>query len=202
VVADQHALAAATDFLHPWLFAVTQGRPFVTAKVAATLDGRVAAADGTSKWLTGAAARQWAHRELRAVVDAIAVGAGTVRSDAPRLTVRGVDVVTPPARYVIGEALADGFRTIPGHDPAVALDRMYGDGVRHLLLEGGPTVITAFLRAGLVDDLVWMTAPALLGAGTAAIGELGIATVADTQRWGLTDVRQLGDDILIRSRRR
>jgi diaminohydroxyphosphoribosylaminopyrimidine deaminase/5-amino-6-(5-phosphoribosylamino)uracil reductase len=201
IPAERLDLPEATDFLRPWLFAVAHGRPFVTAKVASTLDGRVAAADGTSRWITGEPARQWAHRSLRAAVDAIAVGSGTLSADAPRLTVRGVDVVKQPARYVLGEADSPGFVSLPGRDPAAALRRMYDDGVRHLLLEGGPTVISGYLRAGLVDELAWFAAPALLGAGTPAIEGLGIVTLADAQRWWPIEVRRLGDDVLIRSRR-
>lgn len=191
----------ARAFLAPWLFAVTHARPFVTYKVASSLDGKVAAADGTSQWITGEAAREWAHAQLRAQVDAIAVGSGTFRSDAPKLTVRGIAVVKQPARYVLGDAAAEGFRTIPGRDPHAALQQMYSDGVRHLLLEGGPTVGAAFLAAGLVDELAWFCAPMLLGAGTSAVGDLGIATLAEASRWTVVETAQIGADVLIRMRR-
>lgn len=191
----------AEEFLMPWLVAVTRGRPFVTVKMAATLDGYIAAADGTSQWITGGPARQWVHG-LRAEVDAIAVGAGTYRADTPQLTVRGIDVVRQPARYVLGDAeVAPGFHLIPGHDPQAALAQMYADGIRHLLLEGGATVSAAFLRADLVDDLVWFTAPKLLGAGTRAVSDLGIGGIADAMRWRVRQVTQVGDDVMIRSGR-
>lgn len=189
------------QFLQPWLFAVTHGRPFVTYKVASSLDGKVAAADGTSKWITGEAARDWAHANLRATVDAIAVGSGTLRADVPQLTVRGVEVVKQPGRYVLGEATAEGFTALPGHDPAAALTSMYEDGVRHLLLEGGPTVGAAFLAAGLVDELVWFVAPLLLGTGTAAVGDIEVATLSQAQRWHVMQTQQIGSDVLIRMRR-
>lgn len=201
IPAERVDLPQAREFLAPWLSAVTHGRPFVTYKVAASLDGRVAAADGSSQWITGAAAREWCHVNLRAQVDAIAVGSGTFHADQPRLTVRGVDVVRQPARYVLGHARGEGFITLPDHDPAAALRQMYADGVRHLLLEGGPTVGAAFLRAGVVDDLVWISAPLLLGAGTSAVSDLGAATLAQAQRWTVTDVRRIGEDVLIRSGR-
>jgi diaminohydroxyphosphoribosylaminopyrimidine deaminase/5-amino-6-(5-phosphoribosylamino)uracil reductase len=192
----------AEAFLEPWLFAVTHGRPFVTYKVASTLDGYVAAADGSSRWITGSRARQWVH-ELRARVDAVAVGAGTYTADTPRLTVRGIDVVKQPARYVLGGCdVAEGFTRIEGRDPAVALGVMYEAGVRHLLLEGGPTVGAAFVTAGLVDDLVWMTAPKMLGAGVRAIGDLRVTTIADAVQWRVTGVEALGDDVVIGCRRR
>jgi diaminohydroxyphosphoribosylaminopyrimidine deaminase/5-amino-6-(5-phosphoribosylamino)uracil reductase len=195
------ATTAADDLLRPWLFAVTHGKPYVTYKVAATLDGRVAAADGTSKWITSTRAREWSQRHLRAVVDAIAVGAGTYRADAPALTVRGVDVVKPPSRYLLGGAHAEGFTTLPGHDPAAALSRMYEQGVRHLLLEGGPTVGAAFLAAGLVDELVWFVAPVVLGAGTSAVADIGVGTLAAAQRWDVVETRLVDQDVLIRMRR-
>ncbi len=191
----------ATHFLAPWLSAVTNGRPFVTLKVASTLDGYIAAADGSSRWITGPEARRWVHG-LRAQVDAIAVGSGTLRADTPALTVRGIEVVRQPHRYVLGEVVADGFTSLPGRDPAAALAQMYAAGVRHLLLEGGATVAAAFLRAGLVDDLVWFTAPKLLGAGTRAVGDLGIGTIGDAQHLAVTDVQNVGGDVMIRSGRR
>lgn len=191
----------AAAFLRPWLFAVTHQRPFVTYKLASTLDGCIAASDGSSRWITGEAARAWVH-ELRAQVDAIAVGARTYAQDRPQLTVRGIDVVKQPLRVVLGDVDAPGLRVIPGHDPAAALTQLYDEGVRHLLLEGGATVGAAFIRAGLVDDLVWMFAPKLLGAGTRAMADLGVATIADALTWRVTEVTQMGDDVMIRCGRR
>jgi diaminohydroxyphosphoribosylaminopyrimidine deaminase/5-amino-6-(5-phosphoribosylamino)uracil reductase len=203
VHAEQGPLTERAEaFLEPWLFAVEHERPFVTYKVASTLDGYVAAADGTSRWITGPQARQWVHR-LRARVDGIAVGSRTYREDDPRLTVRGMDVVKQPQRFVLGGADSrPGFTVIPGRDPAGALRSMYDAGVRHLLLEGGPTVGAAFVRAGLVDELVWMTAPKTLGAGVPAMGDLQVRTIDDAVRWRITEVCALGDDVMIRCRRR
>jgi diaminohydroxyphosphoribosylaminopyrimidine deaminase / 5-amino-6-(5-phosphoribosylamino)uracil reductase len=203
IAAEQGPLTEqAQAFLEPWLFAVTTGRPFVTYKVASTLDGYIAAADGTSRWITGPEARARSH-ELRAQVDAIAVGSGTYRADRPELTVRGIDVVRQPQRFVLGDVqVAEGFATIPGHDPRAALAHMYDAGVRHLLLEGGATVGAAFLTAGLVDDLVWFAAPKLLGAGTRAVADLGVAAIGQALEWHITGIEQVGDDVLIRSRRR
>lgn len=191
----------ATAFLRPWLFAVSHGRPFVTYKLATTIDGYIAAADGTSRWITGPPARRWVH-ELRAQVDAVAVGARTYRQDQPQLTVRGVEVVRQPLRVVLGGVDAPGFRVIRGHDPAAALTQLYAEGVRHLLLEGGATVGAAFLRAGLVDDLVWMIAPKLLGAGTRALADLGVGTIGDALGWQVTELTPVGDDVMIRCGRR
>ncbi|HUM86571.1 MAG TPA: bifunctional diaminohydroxyphosphoribosylaminopyrimidine deaminase/5-amino-6-(5-phosphoribosylamino)uracil reductase RibD [Actinomycetota bacterium] len=193
----------ARAFLTPWLFAVTHDRPFVTCKVASTLDGYIAAQDGSSRWITGPQARSWVQEELRAQVDAVAVGSGTYRADDPQLTVRDLPVVRQPLRYVLGDAdVAAGFTAIPGHDVTAALQQMYGEGVRHLLLEGGATVAAAFIRADMVDDLVWFTAPKMLGAGTRAIGELGISAIDSAIAWQVNDVQSVGDDVMIRSSRR
>lgn len=191
----------AQQFLEPWLFAITHQRPFVTYKVASTLDGFVAAADGSSRWITGEIARDWAHSELRAMVDAIAVGSATYTTDNPQLTVRGRDVVQQPRRIVLGDVAAEGFWVMPGHDPVAGLTQMYDAGIRHLLLEGGPTVGAAFVRAGVVDEVVWITAPKLLGSGTSALAGLGIATVNDAVAWNVTHTKRLGEDVLIRCRR-
>jgi diaminohydroxyphosphoribosylaminopyrimidine deaminase/5-amino-6-(5-phosphoribosylamino)uracil reductase len=192
-----------------WTFAVTHGRPFVTWKVAATLDGRVAAADGTSRWITGAAARADVHR-LRAEVDAVLVGTGTALVDDPSLTVRAADGSPGPCqplRVVMGmRAIPDGSRLRDGlaplrvlatHDPAAALAALAAEEVRHVLLEGGPTVAAAFLRAGLVDRVVWYLAPALLGAGPAAIDDLGIATITGIRRLRVATVDRVGHDLRI-----
>lgn len=194
--------AAGEGFLEPWLFAVTHERPFVTYKVASTLDGFVAAADGSSKWITGSPARRWAHERLRAKVDAIAVGAGTYTADRPELSVRGIAVVRQPDRFVLGGQAGEGFQVIAGRDPIEALRQMYQTGARHILLEGGPTVGAAFIRADLVDELVWITAPKLLGSGTKAVADLGIGSIDAASQWRVTETRQLGDDVMIRCRRR
>jgi diaminohydroxyphosphoribosylaminopyrimidine deaminase/5-amino-6-(5-phosphoribosylamino)uracil reductase len=200
---------ASADLNEAWTFAVTHGRPFVTWKVAATLDGRVAAADGSSRWITGAAAREDVHR-LRATVDAVLVGTGTALVDDPSLTVRdpaGAAAPHQPIRAVMGaRALPDGARLHDGaaplrvlatRDPAAALAALAADEVRHVLLEGGPTLAAAFLRAGLVDRVVWYVAPALLGAGAAAVGDLGVSTMLGVHRLEVTAVDCIGQDVRI-----
>jgi diaminohydroxyphosphoribosylaminopyrimidine deaminase/5-amino-6-(5-phosphoribosylamino)uracil reductase len=202
----------------PWLVAVRRGRPFVTWKVAATLDGRVAAADGTSRWITGEAARADVHR-LRAEVDTMLVGVGTVLADDPALTVRtpsGEPAERQPLRVVadtdgrtpVGARVRD--RSAPtwlatadevgrGPDGRIDLDallrHLFDRGQRHVLLEGGPSLAAAFLRAGFVDRVVAYVAPALLGAGPAAVGDLGVATIDDALRLRLEDVVRVGDDV-------
>ncbi|GAB3950411.1 bifunctional diaminohydroxyphosphoribosylaminopyrimidine deaminase/5-amino-6-(5-phosphoribosylamino)uracil reductase RibD [Kribbella albertanoniae] len=192
---------------HIWLHSVRTGRPFVTWKFATTLDGRSAAPDRTSKWITGPAARADVHRH-RAECDAIAVGTQTVLSDDPELTVRDSDDVPAPRqplRVVVGDreipATAkvrnDRAETLllPTHDPAEVLRQLDDRQIRHLWLEGGPTLAAAFLRAGLVDQIVAYVAPAVLGSGFAAIGDLGAESIDHLRRFNLLDVTRLGDDV-------
>lgn len=196
-------LAEATAVNRAWSFGVTAGRPFVTWKSAATLDGYSAAVDGTSQWITGRSSRADAHR-LRAIADTVLVGTGTVVFDDPALTVRGPDgrpSAHQPLRAVMGERDLDtghrifdsSARTVllPTRDPQVALDRLFELGQRHVLLEGGPTLAAAFLRAGLVDEIVAYIAPVLLGSGTPVVGTLGIATIRDAVRADVSDVTVL-----------
>ena len=184
--------------LEPYLVHRRTGRPFVVLKLAATLDGRLAAPDGTSKWITGPEARADVHR-LRAESDAILVGAGTVRADDPELTVRDAEG-DDPERIVLGSAPADArvrpCREMSGELPAV-LDELGGDGVVQLMVEGGGQVAGDFHRCGLVDRYVVYLAPKLAGGddGAAMFGGPGIATMADVWRGRFASVTQLGDDI-------
>lgn len=190
-----------------WTFAHDHQRPFVTWKFATTLDGRSAAADGTSRWVSGTAARRDTHR-LRALCDVMLVGTNTVAVDHPRLTVRNDDdqpLERQPLRVVMGERdLADHgldlhLRT---RDPLTALRELYARDRQHVFLEGGPTLAAAFLRAGLVDEIVTYVAPMLLGAGSAAVADLGISTIAGALRPTVTDITVLpgieGDEPNIR----
>ena len=188
---------------HAWTFAVERGRPFVTWKFATTLDGRSAAADGTSRWVSSRAARLDTHR-LRAVCDAILVGTGTVEVDNPELTVRDeVGDLLPRQllRVVMGErelardrrVLDDRAETVHlrTRDPQQALAALFQRDVQHVFLEGGPTLAAAFVRAGLVDEVVVYVAPLLLGAGRSAVGDLGIDTIAEALHLEVTDVTVL-----------
>ncbi|QIK76394.1 bifunctional diaminohydroxyphosphoribosylaminopyrimidine deaminase/5-amino-6-(5-phosphoribosylamino)uracil reductase RibD [Nocardioides piscis] len=187
-----------------WTFAVEHERPFVTWKFATTLDGRSAAADGTSRWISGTDARRDTHA-LRAECDVLMVGTGTVLVDDPQLTVRDeVDhpVAHQPLRVVMGEREVPAASRIfegPGEarhlttrDPARALAQLHEDGRRHVWLEGGPTLAAAFLRADLVDEVIAYVAPTFLGAGASAVGDLGITTIGDQLRWHLKRAAVIG----------
>lgn len=194
-----------------WTFAVTRGRPRVVWKFAATLDGRSAAVDGTSQWITGPAARADVHR-LRARAGAILVGTGTVLADNPALTVRRPDGTLKelqPLRVVVGRrgiaatarVLDDAAPTVQlrERDPAAVLQLLADRGIRQALLEGGPTLAGAFLAAGLVDEVIAYLAPALLGSGRAAVADLGISTMAEILRLQPPEVTPLGPDLRIRA---
>jgi diaminohydroxyphosphoribosylaminopyrimidine deaminase/5-amino-6-(5-phosphoribosylamino)uracil reductase len=198
-----------------WLTAVRRGRPYVIWKYAATLDGRSAAADGTSKWITSEEARADVHA-LRGTVDAIVAGVGTVVSDDARLTVRGTRAPRAPLRVVVDSSgrtpldalVRDGSAptwiataaevgaTSGGRvDLHALLAALYARGVRGVLLEGGPTLAGAFLAEGLVDEVVGYIAPKLLGAGPAALGPAGVTGIDAAVELEITDVTRLGPDL-------
>lgn len=174
-----------------WRTWVSRGRPFVTYKVAATLDGRVAIPG--ERWISGEESRRFVH-ELRAASDAVAVGMGTVRADDPRLDARGVDVLRQPRRLAFGRGpLPPGSElelcTGPLEDELAALA---GDGVQSLLLEGGPTLATAFLRADLVDKLLVFVAPTLV-----ADGPRWLEAPLEPRTLRRLTARPVGDDVLL-----
>jgi len=170
-----------------WRVWVREDRPFVILKLALTLDGRVAV-PGT-RWVTGEAARRRVH-ELRAEVDAVAVGMGTVRADAPELTARDVDAVRQPRRLAFGHGSTElELRSGPIEEEMHALA---DEGVQSLLLEGGPTLAESFLRAYLVDKVLLFFAPRIAGAGPAFLPEL--ATPVELKR---LNAEPVGDDVLL-----
>jgi diaminohydroxyphosphoribosylaminopyrimidine deaminase / 5-amino-6-(5-phosphoribosylamino)uracil reductase len=194
------AAAVVRDQLAPYLTHRRTGRPLVVLKLAASLDGRTAAPDGTSRWITGDAARADAHR-LRAESDAVLVGAGTVRADDPELTVRHAEG-RDPLRVVLGHA-PPGARVHPAleleGDLRTVLDELGARDVLQLLVEGGAGVAGAFHRAGLVDRYVLYLAPALFGGDDAPglFSGSGAATMSDVWRGQITRVTPLGDDIRV-----
>jgi diaminohydroxyphosphoribosylaminopyrimidine deaminase/5-amino-6-(5-phosphoribosylamino)uracil reductase len=195
VLADQIRAQLAPDLKHR-----TTGRPYVVLKLAATLDGRTAAADGSSQWITGPEARADAHR-LRAESDAVLVGAGTVRADDPSLTVRHVDG-PDPLRVVLGMAPV-GAKVHPCVELTGELGEVLDDlgrrGVLQVLVEGGPTVAGAFHRAGLVDRYVIYLAPVLFGGddGRALFTGTGAPSIDDVWRGRIMSVEQIGDDVRV-----
>ncbi|MDQ1680147.1 MAG: diaminohydroxyphosphoribosylaminopyrimidine deaminase [Frankiaceae bacterium] len=213
-----------------WLHAQRTDRPFVTWKYAASLDGRSAAADGTSRWITSAESRADVHH-LRAEVDGVLAGTGTVLADDPWLTVRdatGKPAPRQPWRIVVGDrpvpagarvrgdrallvTSTDGSRDgwadvlrVPrgatGPDLRAALESLHARGLRHLLLEGGPTLAGAFVRARLVDRIVAYVAPRLLGSGLPALADADVGTLADAPAYRIDDVAMIGGDVRITAR--
>jgi diaminohydroxyphosphoribosylaminopyrimidine deaminase / 5-amino-6-(5-phosphoribosylamino)uracil reductase len=194
------AAEVVADQLAAYVTHRTTGRPRVVLKLAASLDGRTAAPDRTSRWITGDDARADAHR-LRAESDAILVGAGTVRADDPALTVRHVEG-RDPLRVVLGHAPPDAkvhpCLEVTG-DLGDVLDELGGRDVLQVLVEGGAGVAGAFHRAGLVDDYVLYLAPVLFGGDDAPglFSGAGAATMSDVWRGRITRVAPLGDDIRV-----
>jgi diaminohydroxyphosphoribosylaminopyrimidine deaminase/5-amino-6-(5-phosphoribosylamino)uracil reductase len=174
-----------------WRTWIATGRPFVTHKVAVTLDGRVTAPG--SRWVTGEASRRLVH-ELRAGSDAVAVGMGTVRADDPQLTARGIDVAAQPRRLAFGTGPLPPGSSLELRSGSLEdeLARLAGDGVQSLLLEGGPTLATAFLERDLVDKLLVFVAPTIAGSGPRWLGEL-----ARSVRLLRMEATRVGEDVLL-----
>ncbi|WP_404382366.1 bifunctional diaminohydroxyphosphoribosylaminopyrimidine deaminase/5-amino-6-(5-phosphoribosylamino)uracil reductase RibD [Knoellia locipacati] len=201
--------AEATELNRTWLHRIRTGRPWVTWKLASTLDGRSAAADGTSQWITGPEARADVH-DHRARCGAILVGTGTALTDDPQLTARHPDGSLrehQPLRVVMGQRdLPAGARVFDGaagtvhlrtRSPREVLTHLSDREVHHVWLEGGPTVAAAFMADGLVDEIVAYVAPVLLGRGRPSVSDLGITTMADALRLQPTDTRIIGHDVRI-----
>jgi diaminohydroxyphosphoribosylaminopyrimidine deaminase/5-amino-6-(5-phosphoribosylamino)uracil reductase len=191
-----------TELLAPYLKHRRTGRPWVVLKLAATLDGRIAAPDGSSRWITGEEARADAHR-LRATSGAVLVGAGTVRSDDPELTVRSVpEAERQPLRVVLGHAPA-GARVLPAFEMegelGAVLDELGARGILQVLVEGGSRVAHAFHRDGVVDRYVVYLAPALFGGDDAVpmFGGPGASTMEGVWRGRLVSVTRLGEDLRV-----
>jgi diaminohydroxyphosphoribosylaminopyrimidine deaminase/5-amino-6-(5-phosphoribosylamino)uracil reductase len=226
VAVDGGLLAAEAEAANErWLTGIRLRRPFVVWKVASTLDGRVAAADGTSRWISSPESRAHAHR-LRAEVDTIVAGVGTVLADDPSLTARGTDgrlVAEQPLRVVVDTrgrtptrarvrdssaptwvATAAELGAGPDGrvDLAALLSALHDKGRGYALLEGGPTLAGAFVRAGLVDRVVAYLAPTLLGDGVAALSGTGIGTLAGGVALDVLDVGRCGPDVVVAARPR
>jgi diaminohydroxyphosphoribosylaminopyrimidine deaminase/5-amino-6-(5-phosphoribosylamino)uracil reductase len=204
VLADE-----ATDFLADWLVVARLGRPFLTVKWASSLDGRAAAADGSSQWITGPEARADVHRR-RSESDAIIVGTGTVLADDPSLTARdsaGALLESQPVPVVIGTRPTPDAAALRAHpreplfyetnDLPVVLADLRERGIRRAFVEGGPTLASAFVAANLVDEYLVYLAPTLLGGSRLALGDIGVTRIGEQRRLSLRSVERLGDDLLL-----
>jgi diaminohydroxyphosphoribosylaminopyrimidine deaminase/5-amino-6-(5-phosphoribosylamino)uracil reductase len=174
-----------------WRTWISRGRPFVTFKAAVTLDGRVTVPG--SRWVSGEKSRRLVH-ELRSASDAVAVGMGTVRADRPALTARGVDAPRQPRRLAFGRGpLPEGLDLELRAGPLdEELPRLGQEGVQSLLLEGGPTLATAFFVADLVDKVLLFVAPHLSGAGPRLLGDL-----PEPVALSRLSARPVGEDLLL-----
>lgn len=184
---------AARRAMAGWLMQQTQGRPFVTLKLATSLDGCIARADGESRWITGSAARAHGHLE-RARSNMILVGAGTVVADAPQLDVRllGLEARSPSRAVLTRGAAPQGWTALATPEQITGLAE-----VQYLLVEGGAAAAAAFLKTGLVDRLLLYRAPIVIGGGRPALDDIGLAQLADAHgQWQRVDARLLGKDQL------
>lgn len=199
------------ELIRPWATAMRLGRPHVIVKWATSLDGRTAANDGSSKWISGHESREDSHLR-RSNQDAILVGTATILADDAELTARYADGTYyehQPLRVVLGESeLPANARVFNDRAETVqlatrnikaALHELFDRGVRRLWVEGGPTVASAFLREGLFDELVIYVAPLLLGGERVATTDIGIGNIAEAKNLRIVEHRRLGDDILIRA---
>ncbi len=194
-----------------WLTANRLQRPYVTLKWASSIDGRAAANDGTSKWISGEESRADCHK-MRSEVDAILVGTGTVLADDPELTARQPDgelYEHQPLRVVVGNreiptdarVLNDRAETVHlrTHSIHGILAALWQEGIKHVLIEGGPMVASQFVRLGLADQFIFYLAPMLLGGSRTAIRELGIESMTEAKHLKFVEVKQLGEDIFVRA---
>ncbi len=193
--------------LREWLHRQRTGLPHVTWKFATSVDGRSAAADGSSQWITSAEARTDLHRR-RAAADAIIVGTGTVFADDPSLTARLPDgslAPRQPLRVVVGEREIPPESNVLSGDSATLLLRTRDPleviqalaDRTDILVEGGPTLAGAFLRAGVVHRILAYVAPILLGGPVTAVDDVGVVSIAGALRWRYDGVRRIDPDLLI-----
>ena len=187
-----------------WLTKIGKGRPRITWKIASTMDGKVTAADGSSKWITGELARADVAK-IRAQADAIVTSTATVIADDPLLTSKGLG--NNPVRIVMGRSEIHGNSQILGTDAETILVKSHDfkelislandRGFNQLLIESGPTLGTALLRDDLIDEIILFQAPTFLGAGKPSIGDLGISNISGRLDFEITDVEVIGADLKI-----
>lgn len=187
-----------------WLTKIAKQRPRITWKIAATMDGKVAAADGSSKWITSELARADVA-VLRSQSDAIVTSTATVNADNPLLTSKGA--CKNPVRIVMGSAeIAVGSQILNADSETIAIksrdlqeliNLAKARGFNHLLIESGPTFGTALLQAGLIDEVILYQAPTFFGSGTPSISDLGISTISERLDFEIADVEVIGADLKI-----
>ena len=193
IMAELVPSTAARQSLEGYLTRTALGRPHVTLKLATSLDGRIALADGSSKWITGPEARAHCHVE-RARADAILVGGGTLRADAPRLDVRlpGLEQRSPQRMVLTRGTAPEGWTAVAD----IAAPSAFGDA-QYLFVEGGAQAAATFLATDIVDRLLLYRAPIIVGDGLPCIGDIGLASLAEAHgRWRNVDRRTLGSDAL------
>lgn len=184
---------AARDAMAPWWTRQMCGRPFITLKLATSLDGAIAMADGRSRWITGDRARAHGHLE-RSRHQAILVGRGTYDADAPRLDVRlaGLEARSPQRLLLTRRAAPDGWHALAAPEDVAALSNVHS-----ILIEGGAGAASAFLARDMVDRLILYRAPVLIGAGIPSLGDIDLHDLSEAHgRWALHDRRMLGVDSL------
>lgn len=204
----------ADALINIWATATANQRPYVTLKYGSSLDGRSAAADGSSRWITGPEARRDVHLR-RTQIDAILVGTGTVIADDPELTARQPDgslYLEQPLRIILGETelgpAARIFDEAEGKSKTVqlrtrdlnsALRQLFDLGVRHLMVEGGAKVASEFVRHNLVNEFLIYQAPKLIGGPVTSLGNIGVANIAQAKELEFVEVKQLGPDLMLRA---
>ena len=207
-------LAEAEQQGRVWLGANRSKRPFVTLKWASSLDGRTAAQDGTSKWISGPESRNDGHFR-RSEVDAILVGTGTVLADNPELTARKPDgdyFDHQPLRVVLGQSELDSALNVFNNraktiqlktrSTTEALEQLWQLGIKHLWVEGGPNVASEFVKANLVDEFIIYLSPMLIGGDRTSITDLGVSNIAGALQLEILEHKMLGKDVFIRARRK
>lgn len=184
-----------------WLHRITHGRPLITAKIAATLDGYIAASDGTSQWITSDESRQDVQH-LRAQMGAIITSTQTYVNDKPSLLPR-IAEAPKPHRIVVGKRQVDApdFTHIQSHNVDDLLDFLNAEGINHALVESGGVFLTALMRANLIDELVIYQAPKILGAGKKWIENLGVDSISGAIEWEPMGTYQIGPDVKTHYRR-
>ena len=205
VIAD--VLTDECTALNPsWTFANEQGRPWVIWKTATTLDGFIAAVDGTSKWITGDESREFVQR-IRSTVGAIVTGTGTVLADNPHLTVRELSPEQQPLRVVVGNRsipddvniLKPGAPTLQTSDDiAEVISKLWTNhSIHRVLVEAGSGLSTSLWRSGLVDEVYWFQAPAIAGDGIKVLADIGVETMGEVLRFSQTAVNRVGLDVVV-----